>query len=113
MPPRFSRSAVIGRPSTTIVCAAYLPLALKATGATAPPPEHAEQIATTRAAPAHRVELVISMVTPLLLRPRRCTIQRPERAVMARVLVTGMSGAGKSSALDALGARGYHIVDTA
>ncbi|WP_051572003.1 AAA family ATPase [Cryptosporangium arvum] len=31
---------------------------------------------------------------------------------MARILVTGMSGAGKSSVLDALRARGHHAVDT-
>lgn len=31
---------------------------------------------------------------------------------MRRVLVTGMSGTGKSSALAALGAAGFHVVDT-
>lgn len=31
---------------------------------------------------------------------------------MARVLVTGMSGTGKSSALDALARRGFRVVDT-
>jgi AAA domain len=31
---------------------------------------------------------------------------------MPRVLVTGMSGTGKSSALVELGRRGYHVVDT-
>jgi dephospho-CoA kinase len=31
---------------------------------------------------------------------------------MPTVLVTGMSGTGKSTALRALGARGYHVVDT-
>jgi len=31
---------------------------------------------------------------------------------MARVLVTGMAGTGKSSALAELGRRGYHVVDT-
>ncbi len=31
---------------------------------------------------------------------------------MAKVLVTGMSGTGKSSALTELGLRGYHVVDT-
>jgi predicted ATPase len=31
---------------------------------------------------------------------------------MAKVLVTGMSGTGKSSALVALGRRGYRVVDT-
>ena len=31
---------------------------------------------------------------------------------MARVLVTGMSGTGKSTALDELGRRGYRVVDT-
>lgn len=31
---------------------------------------------------------------------------------MTKVLVTGMSGTGKSSALVALGGRGYHVVDT-
>jgi broad-specificity NMP kinase len=32
--------------------------------------------------------------------------------VMARLLVTGMSGTGKSSALAELGRRGYRVVDT-
>jgi len=31
---------------------------------------------------------------------------------MARVLVTGMSGTGKSAALHMLGQRGHHVVDT-
>src|SRR6476619_4241441 len=31
---------------------------------------------------------------------------------MARILVTGMSGTGKSSALNELGRRGYRVVDT-
>jgi dephospho-CoA kinase len=31
---------------------------------------------------------------------------------MSRVLVTGMSGTGKSSALAELGRRGYRVVDT-
>jgi dephospho-CoA kinase len=31
---------------------------------------------------------------------------------MARVLVTGMSGTGKSTVLDELRRRGYHTVDT-
>ncbi len=31
---------------------------------------------------------------------------------MPRILVTGMSGTGKSSALDELGRRGYRVVDT-
>ena len=31
---------------------------------------------------------------------------------MSKVLVTGMSGTGKSSALAELGRRGYHVVDT-
>jgi dephospho-CoA kinase len=31
---------------------------------------------------------------------------------MRRVLVTGMSGTGKSSALTELSARGFHVVDT-
>jgi adenylate kinase family enzyme len=31
---------------------------------------------------------------------------------VARILVTGMSGAGKSSALDELARRGYRVVDT-
>ncbi len=31
---------------------------------------------------------------------------------MSRVLVTGMSGTGKSSAIDELGRRGYRVVDT-
>src|SRR3954454_8865647 len=33
-------------------------------------------------------------------------------ASMSRVLVTGMSGTGKSSALAELGRRGYRVVDT-
>jgi predicted ATPase len=31
---------------------------------------------------------------------------------MPKVLVTGMSGTGKSTALQALGERGHHVVDT-
>jgi dephospho-CoA kinase len=31
---------------------------------------------------------------------------------MARILVTGMSGTGKSSVLAELGRRGYRVVDT-
>src|SRR5438477_13113093 len=31
---------------------------------------------------------------------------------MSRVLVTGLSGTGKSSALEELGRRGYRVVDT-
>lgn len=31
---------------------------------------------------------------------------------MSRILITGMSGTGKSSALAELGRRGYHVVDT-
>jgi len=31
---------------------------------------------------------------------------------MSRILVTGMSGTGKSSALAELGRRGYRVVDT-
>ena len=33
-------------------------------------------------------------------------------AAMTRILVTGMSGTGKSSALVELGRRGYRVVDT-
>ncbi|HEX2685665.1 MAG TPA: AAA family ATPase [Kofleriaceae bacterium] len=31
---------------------------------------------------------------------------------MAKILITGLSGTGKSSALAALGARGYRVIDT-
>lgn len=31
---------------------------------------------------------------------------------MAKVLVTGMSGTGKSACLEVLGSRGFHVVDT-
>ena len=44
-------------------------------------------------------------------RPTRPLDER-ERAEMAKVLVTGMSGTGKSSALLALGRRGHRVVDT-
>jgi predicted ATPase len=33
-------------------------------------------------------------------------------APMSRILVTGMSGTGKSSALEELGRRGFRVIDT-
>jgi shikimate kinase len=48
---------------------------------------------------------------------RRCGVERARNAtgtvvVMSRVLVTGMSGAGKSTVLDELRRRGFYAVDT-
>jgi hypothetical protein len=40
------------------------------------------------------------------------SVGRYRWAVMTKVLVTGMSGTGKSSVLTELGRRGYRVVDT-
>ena len=44
--------------------------------------------------------------------PARCRLTLGSVVPMSRILVTGMSGTGKSSALAELGRRGYRVVDT-
>jgi shikimate kinase len=53
----------------------------------------------------------ISKLTAWYTRPRR-RLTLGSVVPMSRILVTGMSGTGKSSALAELGRRGYRVVDT-
>ena len=45
-------------------------------------------------------------------RRRRCHVEQAEGADVKRVLITGMSGTGKSTVIAELAARGYNAVDT-